>query len=260
MGTPEYLCGTQHIYKDKLIRKLLENNRDILLNGDYNNAISYDGIVDEGEYSHQNFRLVFLLKEPNGNKSDGSIPGYYEDWDYVNWIKEYQSTGVENIYPALRNIAMWTSEFYDIFEHGKTDKALYLTNGTLQITDDLRNSLRKIAVINLKKTFGGGSTKWKDLNAYLNQDICDILREEICIAEPTWVLCGGQQVFDFVYRIHRAEISPPLTLSTANGYTVEYIPAYNYIYVNFRHPACRISREKAFDYAADVFEALRHLK
>ena len=255
----ESLCGNQHIYKDRLIKGLLEKNREILLNGNTNNALCYDGIVDEKVYSNQKFRLGFLLKEPNGNTSDGKAPDHYEDWDYVGWIRDNQSTGTEAIYPTFRNIAMWTSAFYDIFECGETNKSKYLSNGTLQLTDELRKSLRRIAVINLKKTFGGGSTDWNDLDAYLNQDVCDILREEICTAEPTVVLCGGQQVFDFVCRIHRSEKCPPLTVTTANGNTVEYIPAYNYIYVNFYHPACRKSREKMFDYAAEVFNAIKKI-
>lgn len=254
-----HLCGNQHIYKDRLIKDLLERNRDTLLNGDTDNAICYDGIVDEKAYSNQKFRLMFLLKETNGNTSDGKLPDHYNDWNYVGWIRDNQSVGTEAIYPTFRNIAMWTSEFYNVFERGETDKSKYLVNGTLQITDELRKSLRRIAVINLKKTFGGGSTDWNDLDAYLNQDICDILREEISTAEPTVVLCGGKQVFDFVYRIHRLEKCPPLTVTTATGNTVEYIPAYDYIYVNFYHPACRKSREKMFDYAADAFETLQNI-
>ena len=253
------LCGTQHVNKDKLIRQLLLNNRDILLNGDTNNALCYDGIIDEKTYSNQKFRLAFLLKETNGNNPSGDVPDHYDDWDYVGWIRNLQSTGKEAIYLTFRNIAMWASEFYDVFEHGKTDKSEYLADGTLQVSDKLRNVLRRIAVINLKKTFGGGTTKWSDLDRYLNQDVCDILREELCIAAPTVVLCGGQQVFDFVSGIHRSKKIPPLTLTTAKGNVVEYIPAYDYIYVKFYHPACRKTREKMFDYASDVFEAIKRL-
>lgn len=257
---PTCLYGTQHVYKDKQIKDLLIQTRNILLNGDTNNAICYDGIVDEKTYSNQNFRLTFLLKETNGNTFEGETPDHYDDWDYAGWIRDKQSTGEEAIYSTFRNIAMWASEFYDIFEGGVTDKSTYLDNGVLRINDNLLKSLRKIAVINLKKTFGGGSTDWNDLDKYLNQDICDVLREELCIADPTVVLCGGRQVFDLVCRIHRAEKCPSFTAITPGGNKVEYIPAYNYIYVNFYHPACRKSREKMFDYAADVFETIKAIK
>lgn len=253
----ENLCGTQHVSKSAIIKSLLEANRDILLNGQLGNAICYDGIVDEKIYNRQRYRLAFLLKETNGNSSDGTAPDHYDDWDYVGWIQDKQSTGAEPLYPTFRNIAMWTSVFYDIFEHGSTDKAKYLDNGVLKVTDSLKSALRRIAVINLKKTFGGGATDWRDLNAYLTQDICDIIREELLVAEPTIVLCGGQQVFDFVGRLHRSEGTPPLTFTTSNGIAVEYIPAYDYLYVNFYHPACRKSREAMFDYAADVFTGLK---
>lgn len=253
------LQGNQHVYKDKLIKELLIRNRNTLLNNDFKNAICYDGIVDEKTYSRQNHRLAFLLKETNGNTPDGKSPESYDDWDYVGWIKDKQSTGEEALYPTFRNISMWASEFYDIFNNGETDKSKYLTDGVLQITDTLKESLRKIAVINLKKTYGGGTTDWKDLDAYLTQEVCDVLREEIFTADPTVVICGGQQVFDFVSRIHRSEKHPTLTVTAPSGKIIEYIPADDYIYVNFYHPACRKSRENMFDYAEDVFKAIKKL-
>ena len=256
---PTELCGNQHIYRQKGIEKWLLQNRDILLNGDINNATCYDGIVDERVYSNQKDRLAFLLKETNGNTSKGEKPECYKEWDYVGWIRDKQSMGDEALYQTFRNIAMWTAEFYDTFERGETDKAKYLDAGALQINAELREVLRKIAVINLKKTFGGGTTDWNDLDSYLNQEVCDVLREEINMAEPTVVLCGGQQVFDFVCRIHRLENCRPLTIETPGGRLVEYIPAWDMVYVNFCHPACRKSREAMFDFAADVFAALKKL-
>lgn len=255
----ENLCGTQHRFKSAIIKSLLENERDILLNGQLGNAICFDGIVDEQTYDQQRYRLAFLLKETNGNTSDGTAPDHYDDWDYAGWIRDKQSTGAEPLYPTFRNIAMWAAVFYDIFEHGSTDKENYLHNGVLKVTDSLKSTLRRIAVINLKKTFGGGTTDWRDLNAYLTQDVCDVIREEIFTAEPTIVLCGGRQVFDFVGRLHRSEGIAPLTVTTSSGITVEYIPTADFLYVNFFHPACRKSREAMFDYAAEVFAALKNL-
>lgn len=253
------LCGTQHVYASQLIKHKLAENRQALLGKDKHNGLCYDGIVDEKAYSAQEYKLAFLLKETNGNKPDGAAPDAYEDWDYVAWIRERQSTGSEPLYPTFRNIAMWSSEFFDIFEKGKTNKSDYLQNGVLQINDSLRESLKRIAVINLKKTFGGGTTSWKALDQYLTSDICDIVREEIHIAEPTVILCGGQQVFDFVFKLYHTDAGECPTFITPKEKVIPYIPVGNMKYVNFYHPACRKSREGMYEYASDVFEGLKQI-
>ena len=250
------LIGNQHIYRDKLIRNLLENNKELLLNNNLNNAVCYDGIIDESVYSNHKYRLAFLLKETNGNTTDGCIPQKYDDWDYVGWIKNSQSTGKEKIYPTLRNIAMWTSEFYDMLKYCSIDKETYLKDGVLQMTDDLYGSLRRIAIINLKKTFGGGTSNWYDIDKYLTEEVCNILYEEICIVEPTVILCGGREVFDFVLKIHRADKELIDFTYTKYGRKLLYMKVGGMLYVNFFHPACRKSREYLFDFAQDIFDTV----
>lgn len=250
------MIGNQHVYIDRLIRKLLEDNREVLLSNDTNNAIAYDGIVDEKTYSNQRYKLAFLLKEVNGNTSNGQCPDHYDDWDYVGWIRENQSSGKEKIYPSFRNIAMWTSEFYDVLNVNFAEKDKYLKNGTLLIDDNLCNSLRKIAVINLKKTFGGGVSDWNEINDYLDDKVCNILLEEICAADPSVILCGGREVFDFVLKIHHADKEAINTIVTKGGKKISYINAWNMIYIDFYHPSCRKAREYLFDYAQDIFDTV----
>lgn len=251
------LCGTQHITKGMRVRDLLHDNYNILLNGDENNAICYDGIVDDKFYRINKIKIAFLLKETNGNTENGDTPDKYEDWDYMKWIREQQATGKEVLYPTLRNIAMWTSEFYDIFENGKTDKLEYLKDGTLVVTDELCRNLLKIAVVNLKKTWGKGGSDWNTLNEYIsNEKISNVLKEEIKLISPDVVICGSDQVFDFAQNIYKTEIQK---VKTSKQNELDYMKIDNSIFVKFYHPGCRKSREEVFDFAEDVFVALKSI-
>lgn len=250
------LQGTQHIRRDQLIRELLEQNKNVILNGELNNAICFDGIVDDRQYSRSKYPVAFLLKETNGNTSDGKKPDHYTDWDYVEWIRESQSKAEEPLYPTFRNISMWTSIYFDLLEKGEASKEKYLTNGVLQVTDSLRKALRRIAVINLKKTFGGGSTKWEDMEEYLNQDVRGVLREQLYIAAPSVVLCGGDAVFDWARQLFDGFEVTVQTAATEGGRMVQYFTMRETVFVRFYHPACRKSREAMFDYAEDVLKTV----
>ena len=79
------------------IRSLLEQKRDALLSADIStlsvpNGICYDGIIDETMfYSDGNSpRVIFLLKETNGNDPHGKAPDHL--WDYRDWLEHQQAT------------------------------------------------------------------------------------------------------------------------------------------------------------------------
>lgn len=250
------LCGNQHVCKNNLIRELFDENRKILLNGDESNAICYDGIVCERKYVNTKMKLAFLLKETNGNNKNGDKPETYEDWNYVEWIKDI-SEGKEPIYPTFRNIAMWSAEFYDIFENDVLDKSKYIDNGNLIVNKELIKILQKIAIVNLKKTWGGGTTSWDSINNYIsNEEIKNILRQQVEIIKPDVVVCGSREVFDFARIIFGGNDK---NIKTLKGNILNHFKAENAIYVNFYHPSCRKRREAVFDYAQDIFETLKQI-
>ena len=61
--------------KQAKVMELLKKKREILLNGEPNNAICYDGIVNEEQYAD----VVVLLKETNGNE-------FFQDSIRKNWV------------------------------------------------------------------------------------------------------------------------------------------------------------------------------
>ena len=248
--------------KNAKIRNLLSENRTELLNADKvlnNTGICYDGIVNENEYEKSG-KIVFLLKETNGCDSTGTISESLNDWDYRSWL-EYQqygnaetpSFGQKALYRTFYNIGMWlqTFETDSICENFEE----FVQNGGMDEAA-LRKALGKTAIINLKKTWGGSSTRWKDLKDYLeNEKVREIIRQEISIIEPKIVLCGGLQVYDFAKEIFPAE--KEFSLSVASK-TVSCFLNNDVLFVEFYHPSCRKSREYLFDFSKEIVENLRN--
>ena len=250
------LCGTQHITTNRRISFDIDDCRKEILYGDENNGICYDGIVDEKSWRNTKYKLAFLLKETNGNDKNGEKIEVQSDWDYIGWIKKL-STKEEPLYPTFRNIAMWSSVFFDIFENGETDMGKYIDNSTLKITDELLSNLRKIAVVNLKKSWGTGSSDWNELDKHLSNDkIRSLLIKEMDLINADVVICGSNQVFDFALTIWGGAKKE---FSTPNGNTINYFETGKTVFVQFYHPACRKKREVMFDYSKDTFAALKNI-
>ena len=242
------------------IHKLLEDNKEILLNGAEHNGLCYDGLVNEEEYDKQKVKLAFLLKETNGNDKDGKLPTKLNDWEYADWLRNNQVAGKEPLYRTFYNVCMWISEFYDILKDGTTDVEKYLKNGALQITDELRESLNKVAVVNLKKTWGRGTSSWNDINGYIsNPEIKKVLNQEMEMLSPDVVLCGGREVFDLAIEVFGDGNLKPEVLTTQMGNKIDFIKNEGATYIHFRHPSSRKSRADQFEYAQDVFLALKDI-
>ena len=84
------LMGNQRCSRTEMIRLWLEENREILLNGETNNGICYDGIIDEDAYKQSSTRVMVLMKETNGNDKKGDRKSEQKDWDYLYWLKHQQ--------------------------------------------------------------------------------------------------------------------------------------------------------------------------
>lgn len=242
--------------KTEKIKNLLDENRNVLLNGDINNGICYDGIVNENIYEKQKFKICFLLRETNGDVN-GKLPDKLDDWDYVGWLKEIQAKRKEPLYKTFYNVCMWVEEFYELLDNGKLKKDKYLDDcGQLKLSEKTVENLNKIAICNLKKTWGRGETDDNSIKKYcLKNDIKQILEKQLSIIDPTIVLCGGKNSIIYiaqeVFGNNTAKIKK---ITSNNGNEIMYFEYGNRIFVDFYHPSPRfISREKCYHYAEDVF-------
>lgn len=253
---------------NKQIQELLISNREALLQADVSthekqNGICVDGIIDETVFYKQPKKVMFLLKETNGNDAGGKAQESYHDWDYRGWLQHQQANdepGDKNnsrtFYKTFYNVCMWLDVFYDILAGKHISYDEYMASGRFS-SEVLRKNLSKTAIINLKKTWGGATTDWKALNSYLQSEtVHEVLRKEIDYINPDVVICGSNEVFDFAKKIFGGEAK---TLSLSGNRETRYFQIGNTVFLGFYHPACRKKREDLYNYSAAIFRALHTL-
>lgn len=266
--------------KNEQIRKLFDENYEKLLSADVTtpvtkNGICYDGIVDEAIFDKCKYKIVFLLKETNGNRtiknSDGTekvgLPEELNDWNYRDWLEKQQAYGLESpdtdnsnsFYGSTFNkLCMWIDILHDVLNSMDIHYNSYYIKR--YNTTNFRELLKSTAIINLKKTWGKEKTEWKDLYSYLHQQNnnvpIDVIKKEMDIINPDIVICGGDQVFDFAQEIFNEEI---LRLELSNGESFRYFKRNETIFLDFYHPACKGAIEKYYNYAKIRFETVKYL-
>lgn len=196
--------------KTEKINQLLEENRKTLLNGESNNGICFDGIVDEDTYDLQKIKVAVLLKETNGNDYDGKETVQQDDWSYYLWLRNQQANNEPetrskngkkyletNVFyhHTFKKLCHWLSMFWEVFETGTTNPGNYLLDGKVNV-EQVRKVLKRVAVINLKKTWGKSTTDREALKSYATkQEICDVFRKQLKEMGTNVVLCCSPDVF-----------------------------------------------------------------
>ena len=258
--------------KQEQINELLKSNREVLLNGEKNNAICYDGFVSEQQYAD----VVVLLKETNGNEADGKMPEVLEDWDYYKWLKNQQvdnnpekrmdKNGNEyiekNVFYAstFRKLCYWLSLLFDILENEEVDPNKFMSDGKVNV-EKVRKVLNRVAVMNLKKTWGDKKTDSETLEKYVtNPDITQILREEMVLLSPKIVLCCSPTVYWLATKIYESTVDfcYKKPSATIKGRNVEFVSMNNTVYINFYHPQYYGKTDEEFsNYAIETFMCVK---
>lgn len=267
-----FLSGPQHYSKTKEIRLLLETNREILLNGEVNNGICYDGIIDEEAYLKSPVRVLVLLKETNGNDKAGNRRTEQNDWDYLYWLKHQQVDNeplkeidkngneivVENVFyqSTFKKLCQWLTILFDIAENKNVSVDDFFVNGKIDISC-VRHCLNNVALMNLKKSWGHEQTDFRELCAYANDEkIKPILLEEIKLIRPKIVLCCSPDVYYIAAIMHGKDKKDHIKIKSdvLKNKTNEMFIKGRTIYVNFYHPQGYSHTEEQFArYAIEVF-------
>ena len=222
-----------------MFQDYLQKHRETITQNDPNNGICYDGIVDQSRYFSKDKRLLFLLKETNGNKNNGQPNEKQNDWDYMAWVRKQakQDPDAPLYRSVFRNIAMWSRMFEIMTEEDRipTCDEFVDANGLI-INKALCESLLGIGIVNLKKSWGVGQTDWNALKQYLEGEQ---LRQEILLYQletlkPSVVLCGG--TFDFAKMVFGKDVEI-LKVTDGNGKSVEYFIQGETTFVNCYHPS-----------------------
>lgn len=251
--------------KSEEIQKLLTENREILLNGESTNGICFDGIVDEDCFEQQPVKLLVLLKETNGNDSEGKHQTVLPDWDYRNWLKAQQAEGkpmpgeLRNTFysSTFRKLCLWLSEFFEIVATGDCDLNQYFfADGSVDISK-VRASLKKVALVNLKKSWGTEKTDAGKLYDYATKPaIVPILKLQIEMIAPDFVLCCSSEVFEIVKKIYEIENKDCITKQseTIPNKLIRFMMVGKTVFIDFIHPAWYEKKDfELAEYAKEVF-------
>ena len=158
-----------------------KNRKDIGVRIDHtNNVFVSDGIVNRHVWdSLKTPKILFVLKEAY-NKDDAS------DWPLTEWINRGECLN----HKIWRRIALWSYGMMNT-----TDTTICPYTASLS-TDTSLDYLRKIAVLNLKKSNGRSSSDYYELEAYSKADREEIM-QEIKLINPDVIVCGS--VFEPLY-------------------------------------------------------------
>ena len=267
----------------RIVRLLSKRKRD-LLNGDLTNGICYDGIVNEEVYDVQQFKVAVLLKEVNGSDSSGDTSLSRKDWLYSFWIRHQQAEGEPEVCvnqggktyvkedafysPTYRKLCLWLSILFDKLENTYTDTKKYFVNGSVDVAT-VRKVLHRVAVVNLKKTWGGESTKTESLREYLGNPIIEQTIEQqlfgVDMINPQIVLCGSEDVFNIAYEKFGNDPNDEMIISDMldlYGKPYKVAKIRNILFISMYHPTYQVGKKDTqfARYAAELFDfALKNI-
>ena len=192
-----------------------KENHEIMIDHQRNFFVS-DGIVDEMIWNDlpYNKRVLFILKEAYDTRE------VKQEWSLTEHLK---SRGpYANIW---YRVCEWT---YGIMTTTSDHIEPYSDWNAMRTSD----VLRKISVMNIKKSDGLNSSKQEEISAYADADAEEIIRE-IVLIDPYIVICGS--TFADINRITGNQITGA-ELPGTYAYT-DIIGGKERLFVNFYHPA-----------------------
>lgn len=205
--------------EEEIFKKMRKLNPDTVI----------DGVVDETQFSDARYKIVYILKEVNGGKK----------WDLREFLYNRGRKQTWN------NIARWTEGILNLENEISWD--------ILKSNNELRRckELKKIAVVNLKKTSGGHTSNENEIyrEAF---NYGDIVKQQINLYKPDFIICcGTKKAFvDVCYKNVSVEWK-----MTFRG--VWYFYYDDCVVISFSHPEARIN--DAFLYYS-LIDAVREIK
>lgn len=175
-------------------------------------SIVEDGIVSEEEYLDSKYKILYIMKEVNGGAG----------WN----LKSFLYNGGRS--QTCDNVARWTEGLLNINQEYNWS---YLEENN---ENRRKYYLKKIGVINLKKTSGGYTSNYKEISmaAFENRNL---IKTQVDLYNPDIIICCGT-ADDFVKNYFDSKFVN--WNMTKRG--IQYIKCNNKIIVSFAHPEARI--------------------
>lgn len=192
-----------------------------------------DGVVDEEAFRAAPRRIVYLLKEVN------------DEVDLVWVLCEFLREGGRGY--TWDNITRWTE--------GILDRGIDWAELKIITEERRKETLRKIAVVNLKKTPGGSSASIKSIQAAARRDR-ERIEEQLSLYDPDYIICCGTGVGDiFLQDVLQKE--PPFWQETSFerlGYRIGYRQEKGPLIISYWHPQARKKMEELYNALLDTLQ------
>lgn len=201
-----------------------------------------DGIIHEPTYAKAKVKLCYLMKEPNNPPKDD----FGAKFDFREWWRDQPIKGT-----FTARIAEWS---YGILNDFPTYDAIW-TMDEGRAVQEVRKS---IALVNVKKTGGAGSTKFdtymRALGASDKQQaiLAELVREELRIIAPDVIIMG------LTWEPLRKLLFPDVQWQPT-GYTVEVGQWEGRTLIDFYHPSARNAPAAAYCLLEKVMESAAFL-
>lgn len=181
-----------------------------------------DGIVDADVWKNEDCRILFLLKEAWHRKTmDGS------EYDLAEDLREYGPWS-----SMWNRVAEWTRGIHLTAEYKPAPyRSLEKKEANLE--------LRKIAVINIKKSGGESRSKNDNLMTYVEEDY-DLLYNQIEMINPNIIVCG--YTFDFLNKVIYKKGEKSIDKTGDNLCDNWHYKWKNRIVIDYYHPAMQTSK------------------
>lgn len=181
-----------------------------------NNTFIADGIVNTEVWNNTDKKILYVLKEAYGNG--------WDDTTLAKWI----DSGECLKYKIWRRIPRWT---YGIFNTDAKTQARFRKE--LDYTESL-SYLKKIAILNIKKSDGKPRSKYEEITKYGKHDKDEIIKE-IELIDPDIIICGN--VFSLLYNSVFEFDTDFEEIRNDNWYYYLNVLGRERLFIDYYHPA-----------------------
>lgn len=218
-----------------------------------------DGIVNYEKWESAPVKVLYLLKEPNGNDKSKKKSNEKEvnsenkkDWDERDYLANY------NIKPEYKATHSPTIDKLIKWQFGINFGAEYSwdeVNKKIKSTDLQNELLSQICLVNVKKTEGGSLVDWDKFDKYFkSEDNKKKLNDQLDIYTPDVVICGNTAWCLCNIKKWDYDSWP----KTSRG--VSYYKDKNTLYIDFCHPDNRGPQNMIYYALLDALTELNIIK
>ncbi len=186
------------------------------------NHVSFipDGVVDEDAWNRAGTKILFLLREVN------DCPAGFDERNYLKYYFDPKHKYMHS--PTIDNLILWA---YGIQKLPKFTSWSDVENNAYA-----SNVLESVALVNIKKTSGGGTVDWDSFDKYFSTELNrEYIKEQLQIYNPDVVICGGTAYY--LSCLYPDKFDEAYWKMTSRG--IRYTKVHDTIYIDYKHPNIR---------------------